>query len=345
VSVADLLVELRTARGFSQEQLARAAAVSVRALGDIERGRTRRPQRATLDSLSGALRLTGPERERFLTAARRTLPRPARLRPPRIVPPATPTFGRERDVAEVSRMFLRAGVRLLTLLGPGGVGKSRLALEVARALDPYFADVSIVDSVAGTDDRILVVLDEPSAAGVATALARHPRLHVLATARTELRLRGEHLWPVGPLPPEQAVRMLVDRAAAVRPGFALSQANAAALGSLCERAHRIPLEIELVAAMLRAAEPSDVDSELADGTGVVARVVGRLRAEDRHRLRVLSRYPGGVDVAGFRAALGSPVPNLDASLCALAGAALISVTDKAGRAWLSVPGAIRDALR
>ena len=151
--------------------------------------------------------------------------------------PATPLLGREREAAAVEDLVVREGVRLVTLTGPGGVGKSRLAVEAARRLGPGFADgvrfvelasVSLADLVAAavatglglttTGDklitdlqsylrprRLLLVLDnfeQVVGAGplLAELLGAAPSVVVLVTSRVVLRLSGEHEFPVPPLP-------------------------------------------------------------------------------------------------------------------------------------------------
>ncbi len=151
--------------------------------------------------------------------------------------PATPLVGREREAAAVEDLVLGEGVRLVTLTGPGGVGKSRLVVEVARRLGPAFADgVRFVElaAVPAADlvpaavaaglglttsagrlsadlvsylrgRRLLLVLDNfehvVSAAGLlAELLAAAPGVVVLVTSRVVLRLRGEHEFAVPPLP-------------------------------------------------------------------------------------------------------------------------------------------------
>jgi predicted ATPase/DNA-binding SARP family transcriptional activator len=155
----------------------------------------------------------------------------------------TPLVGRRLEVAAVEALFRDEGVRLVTLTGPGGTGKTRLALAVAQALAPElrdgaaFVDLSALTtadpvlpaigrtlSVAGRDDQledalvehlrpksILLVLDNLEQLGSATqpiarVLAAAPRVRVLATSRVPLRLSGEHDYPVPPLPVPESGR-------------------------------------------------------------------------------------------------------------------------------------------
>jgi predicted ATPase len=151
--------------------------------------------------------------------------------------PVTPLLGREQEAAGVEDLVVREGVRLVTLTGPGGVGKSRLMVEAAGRLSPGFADgarflelasVSAADLVAATiaaglglntsagplitdlesylrPRRLLLALDNfeqvvDAAPLLAELLAAAPGLVVLVTSRTVLRLSGEHEFPVPPLP-------------------------------------------------------------------------------------------------------------------------------------------------
>src|SRR5215472_15836903 len=229
--------------------------------------------------------------------------------------PATPLVGRDDDAAAVRDLMRADGVRLVTLTGPGGVGKSRLAVEVAQRLGPGFADgarfadlaaVPAAEPVAAAvaaalglntsgaevisdvvaflgPRRLLLVLDNfeqvmGAAPLVADLLAAARGLVVLVTSRMVLRLSGEHEVPVPTLPvPDTAassgvaaiqeyaaVRLFVERARAVAPGFELTSGNAAAVAEICRRLDGLPLAIELAAARVKVLPPQALLARLDD---------------------------------------------------------------------------------
>jgi predicted ATPase/DNA-binding CsgD family transcriptional regulator len=231
--------------------------------------------------------------------------------------PAEPNsfVGRERDLAELG--MLLTDVRALTLCGPGGIGKTRLALRLAAELAADFPDGTWLAELADLRDpelvprrvaatlgileepdrpltetlaealrsrRLLLILDtcehlvDACAALVQQLLAGCRWVRVVATSREPLRVRGETVWRVPPLelptsvdrmPADElagheAIRLFTDRAAAVRPGFALGPDNAPAVARLCRMLDGIPLAIELAAARIRALSAEQVADRLSD---------------------------------------------------------------------------------
>ncbi len=241
----ELLRFHRVDAGLSQEALAARAGLSARAISALECGVNRAPRSATLDLLAAALELDPVGRAAFEAAAgQRRAPRAApvpahrnRRRPIPVPIPLTHMIGRGRELAEVCALVERTDVRLLTLVGPCGVGKTRLALQVAsdtqrlfpggatfvsldgiasgNALLPALARALDLDD-AGPAPRVrervagrlrrpeLLVLDTfehilDAAPTLATLCEACPALTVLVTSRRALRLRGERQFTVPPL--------------------------------------------------------------------------------------------------------------------------------------------------
>ena len=243
LAFGDLLRQYRNAAGLTQEDLAARAGLNPDTISLLERGERRRPHRFTMQSLARALGLSPQELIRFETAARA----PAFHADAHGVPPSdlptqlTPFIGREREVEEAMHELLHPDVRLLTLTGPGGVGKTRLGLEVARrVLDRFDEGVCFVPLAPVNEPNLvpsaiaqalgvrrgagqsmvealeqhlrerqqLLLLDNferllDAGASLTRLLGACPRLKVLVTSRVVLRLRGEHRYevPVMALPP------------------------------------------------------------------------------------------------------------------------------------------------
>nr|MBF6590632.1 helix-turn-helix domain-containing protein [Ktedonobacterales bacterium] len=257
----ELLRRRRRAAGLTQEQLAARAGLSVRGIADLERGARRTPRRDTVALLVRALG-GGPEDEAIFFAAARRPPVPMEQPVPPPTNGADPTvggghhhgvprdrarhnlpaqltrlLGRDEAMRAVVALVRRADVRLVTLTGPGGIGKTRLAIQVAaellddfpdgvwfvrlsRLTDPYLVIPTIAETLSLKEvggqaiaetlriylrERCMaLVLDNcehlaAAAPDVADLLEMCPALTVLATSRMALRLRGEHEYPVAPL--------------------------------------------------------------------------------------------------------------------------------------------------
>ena len=132
----DLLRQYRNAASLTQEDLAERAGLNPDTISLLERGERRRPHRYTTQSLAEALGLSRRDRIRFEAAACTPTARDTahHTRPTDLYSQPTPFIGREREVEEVRDRLLHPDMRLLTLTGPGGVGKTRLGLEVARQI-------------------------------------------------------------------------------------------------------------------------------------------------------------------------------------------------------------------
>ena len=199
---------------------------------------------------------------------------------------ATPLVGRESELEEATELI--CAKRLLTLIGPGGSGKTRLALQLAadaieqfpdgvfwvplQALrDPALVERAIGASL-GADDglsdyvgnkQLLVVVDNfeqviEAAPVVAALLAATPNAKALVTSREPLQIEFEHRYPVEPLPDDAAALLFVERASAVAPGFRAS----GEVSEICRRLDGLPLAIELAAARVALLDPSELLARL-----------------------------------------------------------------------------------
>ncbi len=233
------LKALREAAGYTQEELATISGLSVHAVSALERGERRRPHVETVRALSAALDLAGPTRDELLASSRAPALATAvdELTSVSLPLPPTPLLGRDVDVQTLRDWLADPAARLITLIGPGGVGKSRLALELARAIaeegatrvefvplaairDPGLAACAVAEAlgladISATDlpkraraacagHPTLLVLDNceqvPDATPlVADLLTSTPTLRLLITSRAPLRVRGEREYALGPL--------------------------------------------------------------------------------------------------------------------------------------------------
>ncbi|MFJ4715795.1 ATP-binding protein [Streptomyces sp. NPDC088785] len=230
----------------------------------------------------------------------------------------TPFVGRVAELAQLRAAF--ASARLVTLVGPGGVGKSRTALRGAADLAEGFADGVVLVELSALRDpelipvtlaavlelpeqvgmepldavvahlqgrRMLVVLDTcehlvDACAMLADVLLREAAgVQVLATSRQPLDVPGEHCVPVAPLEPDDALELFVQRAAAVVPGFAVHDGNREQLTALARRLDGIPLALELAAVRLRAVSLEQLVERLGQRFEVLTG--GRRTALTRHQ--------------------------------------------------------------
>ncbi|MDA2812266.1 BTAD domain-containing putative transcriptional regulator [Nocardiopsis sp. RSe5-2] len=308
----------------------------------------------------------------------------ARGRRGRLPVPVGPLIGREGEAARVGAMVENG--RLVTLTGPGGVGKTRLAVEAASRLGERFpGGVVLVDlaqverggdpapsvtaalglrddahaadgdpaarvAAALAGERVLVVLDNcehviTGAAELAARLtAEAPEARLLATSREPLGVPGERVRPVAPLgllasgaPPDAgalrrtgAGRLFAERAAAARPGWELTDENAAAVAAVCRRLDGIPLALELAATRIRAMSAAELEERLDDRFRVLSggrrgvperqrtlRAVidwswETLEADERALLRRLSVFRGGWTLEAAEAVCGDAAALLPA---------------------------------
>jgi predicted ATPase/class 3 adenylate cyclase len=295
--------------------------------------------------------------------------------------PPTSFIGRTQERAEVRGHVTTA--RLVTLIGPGGSGKTRLAIQVATDMADQFSDgaffvpldpvsdpsllvpaishaLGVVDSgpadprdhlaqyLAGRD--LLLILDNfeqirPAAATVGDLLSAAPGPRVIVTSRAALGLYGEQLFPVPPLtapdpahlPPLErlsefeSLALFTERARAVQPSFALTDANGTAVAEICARLDGLPLAIELAAARVRLLPPEAILKRLATRLDLLASSAANLPARqrslhgaiawsydlldevDQRLLERLSVFAGGFDIDAATSVCG-PLGNPDDDL-------------------------------
>lgn len=232
--------------------------------------------------------------------------------------PVVPTslVGREDDVASLLGLLRRPDVRLTTLTGPGGIGKTRLALAAAQAIAGELVDgavfvdlapvseaervrlliaegVGLVEGATSLSEHLagrslLLVIDNfeqviSAAEQIGQLLSTAPRLRVLVTSRVPLRLTGEHVFLVEPLPvpsrglpsyaelcANPAVQLFVERATAVDPRFELTVENVAFVAEVCRRLDGLPLAIELAAGRTPLLSPARIVALLGGALDVLS---------------------------------------------------------------------------
>ena len=323
-------------------------------------------------------------------------------------PSATELIGRKDEVATLRAMLEAEGARLLTLTGPGGSGKTRLAVAAATDLagafpgGVFFVDLSplrdpalVLPTVAGVvgaresadvppaealarslgERSVLLVLDNceqvvDAAPDVAGLLDACPGVAALATSREPLRVWRERVFPVPPLAlPEgttpqavaaaPATALFVERARAVRPDFALTPENAAAVAEICRRLDGLPLAIELAAARVALLPPAALATRLDRALEVLT--AGPRDAPARHRtlraaiawshemlgpeeqplFRRLAVFAGGCSLEDVEAVCGDGLDVL-AALGGLVAKSLLRQEDAAGEARFRMLETVRE---
>ncbi len=261
-----------------------------------------------------------------------------------------PLLGREHDLKQVTAS-LRRGTRLLTLTGPGGAGKTRLALQAAAELVEAFRDGVFWVALAGLRDPDLVLPTIEQTLGAKTSLSEHvnekqtlllldnlehllaigpelagvlarcPNLQLLTTSRAPLRIRGEREYPVPPLSDDDAVALFRARATDTEPEDALL--------AICKRLDGLPLAIELAAARTRVLPPVKLLERLEERlpllTGgprdaperqrTLRATIGwsydLLSTEEQQLFTGLSIYVGGFTVEAVEEVLGQDLDTLE----------------------------------
>ena len=219
-----------------------------------------------------------------------------------------PLLGRKKELADLLQLIRRDENRVITLTGPGGIGKTRLALELGSELvgdfehGVWFVDVSAIrdpdhvepaiGAVLGARDGLIehiadkilaLVLDNleqvlGAAPRLAQVLSACPELVLVATSREALRIGGEREYPLRSLAEAPAVELFRQRATAAAPDFDASYAE---LAELCARLDSLPLAIELAAARAKALAPAELRARFEQRLPLLSK--GRRDAPERQR--------------------------------------------------------------
>jgi predicted ATPase/DNA-binding XRE family transcriptional regulator len=299
-SLARMLRRYRDVVGLTQEELAERAGVSARAVSDIERGMRRLIYRDTARRLTRALELGPEESADFEAAARgRGAAQAVDATERGTAPvPVTRLIGRESELTRIADLLLGADARVISLVGPGGVGKTRLALEVCQDIGNAFEDGVcfiplgdirdarlVLPAIASAlrartagdrltsavathlrGKRLLLVLDTlehvlEAAPDIAEIVGLAPSVRLLGTSRSPLRIRGEQKLTVSPLSAGAAFALFAERAQAVS-GSEFLEASRPVVQEICQRVEGVPLAIELAAARTRHLPPAEILSHL-----------------------------------------------------------------------------------
>lgn len=321
-SFGPLLKQLRKRAGMSQSDLAAALGYSTSFVCALEKGRRLPDPNMVVQHYLPALGLTDAPHlaTQLVNAAAQVCGERAPTTWERQSEPLTPSpqeatgaarrlpflptrlIGREPEVEQLSKRLLGHHGRLLTLVGPPGIGKTRLALAVAERIQPYYDDgtffVPLATATTAEDLAIttlavlgrseattlspknqllaflqhkamLLVLDNleqisDAAPFIADLLAGCSRLVVLATSRERLYLRAEQRYKVPPLAVTAATELFVQQAQSLEPEFAVTPENGSTIAAICHKLDCLPLAIELSVARLDLFSVTDLLSQLQD---------------------------------------------------------------------------------
>lgn len=301
-SFGALLRDFRLAAGLSQDALAERAAMSADGIGALERGVNKAPQRETLALLLRALQLDPQQRQAIEAAAKRpSRPRGSAARAGHNLPRlAAPLFGRANELSELEGLVAKSQV--VTLTGTGGVGKTRLAIELGYAARGEFddgiwfvdlaalrdpsdvpwalayafgvrerSDGTLLDAVAAALARkkTLIIFDNceqvvaATAAAVEKLTATCADVRILATSRQPLEVAGERTYRLASLSVDASVELFAEVATRADPSFSLLE-ELPIVERICRRLDGIALAIELAAARVKLISLSEIQEHLSE---------------------------------------------------------------------------------
>jgi DNA-binding XRE family transcriptional regulator len=285
-----ILRAYRQEGGFTQKQLADRATLSVRAVRDLELGNARQPRVGTVRLLADGLQLKGQRRITFEAAAGRTAddvaPESGPMAPPA---PLHGLVGRRTEVRALTDLLVAGDQRLVTVTGVGGVGKSRLAAEVARQVHTEFGwpvlwcDRPDVELPVAGQPTLLVLDGQWRNQPVTALLHRFSALRVVITSRAPTGILGERVFPLGPLDGLAATQLLLMHVKLLRPTFQPTPAVA----EVCRLVDGLPGALEQAARRFLLLPPSRLIVLLARDPQILAPIrdsIDRLRPAERFLL-------------------------------------------------------------